>query len=90
MLHLLGFPSNRNDLFELLLTTLNDNDDVVMLDEGLQWVEDKAALARLISEASVSVYQLSEKPLDASLSSITAAQLIALSEKHPACSSWYP
>lgn len=90
MLHLLGFPADRNDLFGLLLNTLNKNDAVVLLDEGLQWADNEAAMAELNNEASISIYQLSNKPVVAGINNITATDLVALSEQHPACSSWYP
>lgn len=91
MLHLLGFPANRNDLFGLLLCTLNDNDEVVLLDEGLQWAGNEAAMAELCNKASVSVHLLGDKPQVAvtGINLITATELVALSEQHPACSSWY-
>lgn len=90
MLHLLGFPADRTDLFDLLLNTLNDNDAVVLLDEGLQWAGKETAMAELHNKASISVHLLGEKPLVAGINIITAIGLVELSEQHPACSSWYP
>lgn len=90
MLHLVGFPADRNDLFALLLGTLNDNDAVVLLDEGLQWADNETAMAALHSEASVSVHLLGGKAPIAGITVIMAMDLVALSEQHPACSSWYP
>ncbi len=91
MLHLLGFPVERNDLFSLLLSTLNDNDEVVLLDEGLQWVGNQTAMATLRNGAGISVYLLSDKTPGADIdNTITTDELVALSERHPACSCWYP
>lgn len=90
MLHLLGFPADRNDLFGLLLATLNDNDAVVLLDEGLPWAGNETAMAALLNEASVSVHLLGGNAPIAGIPVITATDLVALSEQHPACSSWYP
>ena len=90
MLHLLGFPADRNDLFSLLLRTLNDDDDVVLLDEGLQWAANKTAMAALRGIGRVALHQLGDTLQVDGVSMITATDLVVLSEQHPACSSWYP
>ena len=90
MLHLLGFPGDRNDLLDLLLATLNDGDAVVLLDEGLPWADDEAAMAALRNKAGISVYLLDAGAPTAGTAVITAIDLVTLSEQHPACSSWYP
>ena len=90
MLHLLGFPADRNDLLELLLSTLNENDEVVLLDEGLQWAGNEAAIAKLRAEPSICLHLLSEQAMDTGINNITTTEMVILSEQHPACSSWYP
>lgn len=90
MLHLLGFPLDRSDLFGLLLKTLNDNDEIVLVDEGLQWADNENAMAKLLNEADVCVHLLGNKPRGSASNIITATELVTLSEQHPACSSWYP
>lgn len=90
MLHLLGFPADRNDLLDLLLATLNDGDAVVLLDEGLPWADNEAAMAALHNKAIVSVYLLDSSTPITRIPVITTMDLVALSEQHPACSSWYP
>lgn len=90
MLHLLGFPAERNDLFGLFLNALNDHDSVVLLDEGRQWASNDAAMAELHNKAGITVHLLDDEPQVAGINIITATELVALSEQHPACSSWYP
>ena len=90
MLHLLGFPADRSDLFGLLLRTLNDNDEVVLVDEGLQWAGNETAVAQLRNQTNITVYLLSEERQITGIPTITAADMVALSEQHAACSSWYP
>ncbi len=90
MLHLLGFPADRTDLFSLLLSTLNDGDEVVLLDEGLQWAANESAMVALRGIDRVAVHQLGDTLQMDGVSMITATDLVVLSEQHPACSSWYP
>lgn len=47
MLHLLAFPEQRSDLLALLKQCLSAADDVVLLDEGLAWLERNEALQAL-------------------------------------------
>jgi sulfur transfer complex TusBCD TusB component (DsrH family) len=89
MLHLLAFPADRNDLLQLLGATLNDGDDIVLLDEGLAWLQQSAALVSLTAHRNIQLHALSSERGNDQLPRIHHQGLIALSERHPACACWY-
>ena len=90
MLHLLAFPADRNDLLQLLCATLNDGDDIVLLDEGLAWLQRSTALADLTDHRNIRLQALTSEPGSDPLVRIHHQDLISLSEAHPTCSCWYP
>lgn len=89
MLHLLAFPAERSDLLTLLLQCLGEGDDVVLLDEGLQWLPRGQALQQL-QASGARLYALDSTSGEACIARIDYPELIAISERHPASSSWYP
>jgi hypothetical protein len=57
MLHLLAFPEQRSDLLALLAQCLSAGDDVVLLDQGLAWLQHREAL-QAVSASGATLYFL--------------------------------
>ena len=57
MLHLLAFPEQRSDLLALLEQCLSAADDVVLLDQGLAWLQHREAL-QAVSATGATLYFL--------------------------------
>lgn len=89
MLHLLAFPGARTDLLTLLQHCLAEGDDVVLLDEGLQWLTNEQVLLQLTATGA-RLHALGGQSDKSCATDIDYPGLIALSEQHPASSSWYP
>jgi sulfur transfer complex TusBCD TusB component (DsrH family) len=89
MLHLLAFPATRRDLLVLMLQCLAEGDEVVLLDEGLQWLADGQAL-RQVHAKGTRMHALGETSEHLWVAGIDYQELIAISARHPASSSWYP
>ncbi|MCC1498016.1 hypothetical protein [Alcanivorax sp. 1008] len=89
MLHLLAFPIARTDLLALMLQCLAEGDEVVLLDEGLQWLADGQALQQ-IQATGTTMHALGRPSEHAWVADINYQELITISERHPASSSWYP
>lgn len=89
MLHLLAFPADRQDLLTLLLQCLGEHDEVVLIDEGLQWLDNRQALGQL-ANSGARLHALGPVSQDDYVTRIDYPELIAISDRHPASSSWYP
>ncbi|MDF1629983.1 MAG: hypothetical protein P1U78_09325 [Alcanivoracaceae bacterium] len=89
MLHLLAFPAARTDLLALMLQCLAEADEVVLLDEGLQWLADERALQPIRAKGT-RLHALGGPSEHLWVAEIDYQELIAISERHPASSSWYP
>lgn len=104
MLHLLAFPEQRSDLLTLLEQCLSATDAVVVLDQGLAWLEHNAALQALAATGATlhfiatldSVTEIepeteaSRKEDKVKVAQIDHLYLVQLSAQHQASSSWYP
>jgi len=104
MLHLLAFPPSRTDLLAQLNALLNHGDAIVLIDEGLVWLESPDQLIASANHATVHWYalagdnsSLAGKTVDAGKTLASGEKiepldhhgLVALSEIHHACASWY-
>lgn len=89
MLHLLAFPADRQDLLTLLLQCLGEHDEVVLIDEGLQWLSNSQTLGQL-ANSGARLHALGPVSQDDCVTRIDYPKLIAISDRHPASSSWYP
>jgi sulfur transfer complex TusBCD TusB component (DsrH family) len=89
MLHLLAFPPTRADLTAMVAASLNDNDAIVLLDQGLDWLADIDALKTLAGHARTTLFALTSSDAG-NISMLDYQGLIILTEQHQAISSWYP
>lgn len=93
MLHLLAFPQHRSDLLELLSQCLVEGDDVVLLDEGLVWLQHDEALEMLRAAGAYLSFLdagLAGARAEVRVAQINHLHLIKLSTQHQASSAWYP
>lgn len=88
MLHLLALPPKETELLAQAVSLIGTDDTVVFLDQGLALLQDQALLARL-RQCECYVWSPDADPAG-NFSTIDAEGLVALSEQHPTCLSWYP
>jgi hypothetical protein len=62
---------------------------VVLLDEGLQWLGHEQALQQLRASGA-RLHALGRPSGEAAIAEIDYPDLVTISERHPASSSWYP
>jgi sulfur transfer complex TusBCD TusB component (DsrH family) len=85
MLHLIGFPPSDTGLIELMQACLSPSDALVLLDEGLRWLDQDDVLD---AWAGVRLYALTATaPLP--FTAINHDELVQLTEQHAAINSWY-
>ncbi|MFN3713221.1 MAG: hypothetical protein ACK4SX_06160 [Alcanivoracaceae bacterium] len=89
MLHLLAFPPTRTDLTAMVEACLNDNDAIVLLDQGLDWLANVDALKALAGHARTTLFALTSSDAG-TITMLDYHGLILLTEQHQANSSWYP
>lgn len=94
MLHLIALPQNDPRL-ESALKLISNEDDIVVLNRGVDHASSAETLTPLASLISADVHILPNPEQTHSdgtlpLTYIDATKLLALTEKHAACLSWYP
>lgn len=99
MLHLLAFSDGDQDLLEQLSATVASGDVVILLNEGLTFIEGKSfEYLKQILPINVQLYQLQESrsnlkarpAVNAQMPVINHDRLVLLTEEHNLCCSWYP
>jgi sulfur transfer complex TusBCD TusB component (DsrH family) len=88
-LHLVAFPPSRTDLLAQVSACLGEQDEVVLLEAGVFIASDAAACATFAG-ARCYVLQYEHVHLAEGMVAIDWAALIALTESHPRCLSWWP
>lgn len=88
-LHLVAFSPSRTDLLAQVAACLGENDEVVLLEAGVFIAGNAAACATF---TGTRCYVLQDEAVLAAdgMAAIDWATLIALTESHPRCLSWWP
>ena len=88
-LHLIAFPPSRTDLLAQVAACLGEKDEVVLLEAGVLIASDHAARATF---TGTRCYVLQDEALPApdGMLAIDWGTLIALTESHSRCLSWWP
>ena len=88
-LHLVAFPPSRTDLLAQVAACLGEKDEIVLLEAGVLIANDEAARATFTG-TRCHVLQDEAVPTADGVLAIDWASLIALTESHPRCLSWWP